>query len=137
VGSHSPQPGRLVDLFANAVSPAWPHAIEHLDASLIDLGLEVEDEPFPASKLDLNAQRSKLCDRLLRLAAIRREDPVTPLLPGHPLKPCQYRLLPFTLPAAEGIARRARPTVIPRKGREMELRCRPSPKRSLPQGVGK
>jgi hypothetical protein len=86
---HSPQPGGFIDLFANAVPPAWPNAIQHLDGPLIDLGLEVEHEPIPASELDLDAQRSKLCDRLLRLPAILRQDLVTPLLPGHALNPGQ------------------------------------------------
>ena len=108
--------GRFIDLFANAVLPAWPNAIQHLDGPLIDLGLKVEHEPVPASELDSNAKRSKLCDRLLRLAAILREDLVTPLLPGHALNPGQYSFsFPCHPPGAEGLQERARPTVIPRR----------------------
>jgi hypothetical protein len=75
-----------------------------VDGPLIDLGLEVEHEPIPGSELDLNAQRSKLCDRLLRLAAILREDLVTSFLPGHALNPGQYPSPSVsTLPGQRGL----------------------------------
>src|SRR5215218_7806364 len=79
-----PQPGRFIDLFANAVAPLWPSALQVLDRPVIDPDvLEMDDEPIVARELDTDAQRSQLRDHFLRLAATLREDLVPPLLPGH------------------------------------------------------
>ena len=86
------KPGGSIDLFADALLPAWPNAIQHLDGPLIDLGLlEIEHEPIAAPQFHLNAQRSQLCDRLLRLATTLREDLVTPLPPSHAFNPGRGR----------------------------------------------
>src|SRR5215218_718327 len=76
--------GRFIDLFANAVAPPWPSALQDLDRPVIDPDvLEMDDEPIVARELDTDAQRSQLRDHFLRLAATLREDLVPPLLPGH------------------------------------------------------
>src|SRR5215204_4280439 len=86
-----------VDLFANAVAPLWPSALEELDRPVIDPDvLEMDDEPIVARELDTDAQRSQLRDHFLRLAATLREDLVPPLLLGHgprlaPTRPLDHR----------------------------------------------
>jgi len=70
-------------LVANAISPAWPNAIQDLDRPVIDQEvLELEYEPITARELNADAQGSHLCDRLLRGSATFREDLLTPLLRG-------------------------------------------------------
>jgi hypothetical protein len=79
-----PQPGGFIELFANAVAPLWPNALQDLDRPVIDPdALEIDHEPIAARELDTDAQRSQLRDHLLRLPATLREDFVPPLLPGH------------------------------------------------------
>src|SRR5829696_1953100 len=83
-GPATPAAGRFIDLFANAVAPPWPSALQDLDRPVIDPDvLEMDDEPIVARELDTDAQRSQLRDHFLRLAATLREDLVPPLLPGH------------------------------------------------------
>ena len=83
-GPATPAAGRFIDLFANAVAPLWPSALQDLDRPVIDPDvLEMDDEPIVARELDTDAQRSQLRDHFLRLAATLRENLVPPLLPGH------------------------------------------------------
>jgi hypothetical protein len=81
---YSRSPGGFTDLFANAVPPLWPNALQDLDGPLIDPdALEIDHEPIAARELDTDAQRSQLRDHLLRLPATLREDLVPPLPLGH------------------------------------------------------
>jgi hypothetical protein len=80
----TPAAARFIDLFADAVAPLWPNALQDLDRPVIDPdALEIDHEPIAARELDTDAQRSQLRDHLLRLPATLREDLVPPLLPGH------------------------------------------------------